>query len=488
MAVWDQLEVDQAHKTYAIVGVFSTIFCLLSLVLKERLFVGEAFLSCVTGIIVGPHALNLINPLEWTNSDYLTQEISRIVLIIQIFAVSVELPKKYMKVNARSVVVLLLFTMILGWLVTGLFAWVLFPKFSFIDGLAITAAITATDPVLAAAIVGKGKFGERIPASMRHLLSAESGANDGLAFPFVLLAVDILTNRGKPGVIVRDWFCVAILYECVFGVILGLIIGYTGRKAIEFCENKKFIDRESLLIFYILLSLMCTGFGSILGVDDLLVSFAAGAAFAWDGWFSKKSHGQHISNSIDLLLNVGYFLYFGTIIPWQDFNNKELGLHWWRLVTLGLVIIFLRRIPAALLAKPFVPAIKTWKEALFVGHFGPVGVGGIFCSIITKDAIEKHLTQGEVPMREIDSSAPYYMVLRCIWPIVCFIVVTSIVIHGFSVTAMVFYSKFQNYEFKESKSSSPTMISSVEITDEDGSKDLNEPTSNSNLHLRKVCC
>ncbi|CAM9017889.1 unnamed protein product [Wickerhamomyces anomalus] len=435
MAVWDQLEVDQAHKAYAIVGVFSTIFCLLSLVLKERLFVGEAFLSCVTGIIVGPHALNLINPLEWTNSDYLTQEISRIVLIIQIFAVSVELPKKYMKVNVRSVVVLLLFTMILGWLVTGLFAWVLFPKFSFIDGLAITAAITATDPVLAAAIVGKGKFGERIPASLRHLLSAESGANDGLAFPFVLLAVDILTNRGKPGVIVRDWFCIAILYECVFGVILGIIIGYSGRKAIEFCENKKFIDRESLLIFYILLSLMCTGFGSILGVDDLLVSFAAGAAFAWD----------------------------------------------------GLVIIFLRRIPAALLAKPFVPAIKTWKEALFVGHFGPVGVGGIFCSIITKDAIEKHLTQGEVPMREINSSAPYYMVLRCIWPIVCFIVVTSIVIHGFSVTAMVFYSKFQNYDFKESKSSSPTMVSSVEITDEDGNKALNEPTSNSNLHLRRVC-
>lgn len=464
MSVWNQLDVDQAHKTYAILGIFSILFCLLSLVLKERLFVGEAFLSTVTGIIVGPHAINLVNPLEWGNSDYLTQEISRIILIIQIFSVSVELPKKYMKINAVSVIVLLLFTMISGWLITGLFTWLIFPKFTFIDGLAITAAITATDPVLAAAIVGKGKFGERIPAYIRHLLSAESGANDGLAFPFVLLSVDILTNRGKAGIIVRDWFCIAVLYECVFGVIFGVIIGFLGRKAIIFCENRKFIDRESLLIFYILLSLICTGFGSILGVDDLLVSFAAGAAFAWDGWFSKKTHGQHLSNSIDLLLNVGYFLYFGTIIPWQDYNNKELGLYWWRLVILGLVIIFLRRIPAALMAKPFVPAIKTWKEAIFVGHFGPVGVGGIFCSIITKDAIEKHFTKGEIPIDDIDPSVPYYMVLRCIWPIVSFIVVTSILVHGFSVTAMVLYSKVQTADVNDSSPPKKTITLSTDNT------------------------
>lgn len=494
MSVWNQLDVDQAHKIYAIVGIFTTLFCLVSLVMKERLFVGEAFLATATGIIVGPHALNFVNPLEWTNPDYLTQEISRVILIVQIFAVSVELPKKYMKVNCVSVVVLLLFTMILGWLVTGLFTWIIFPDFSFIDGLAITAAITATDPVLAAAIVGKGKFGQRIPAYIRHLLSAESGANDGLAFPFVLLAVDILTNRDKPRIIVRDWFCIAILYECVFGIILGTIIGFIGRKAIKFCEDKQFIDNESFLIFYIMLSLICTGFGSILGVDDLLVSFAAGAAFAWDGWFSKKSHGQHLSNAIDLLLNVGYFMYFGTIIPWQDYNNKELGLYWWRLVLLGIVIIFLRRIPAALMSKPFVPAIKTWKEALFVGHFGPVGVGGIFCSMITKASIEKHFTDHETPLAEVTEDMPYYMVLRCIWPIVSFIVVTSIIVHGFSVTAIVFYSKVTKAEITESKTidTSATLaagntVEPIELDELSAEQDTQEmdQAGTSHLHFRR---
>ncbi|CCH43101.1 Na(+)/H(+) antiporter [Wickerhamomyces ciferrii] len=494
MAVWDQLDVNQAHKTYAVLGIFTTLFCLVSLLMKERLFVGEAFISTVTGVIVGPHAANIMNPLEWSdNPDFLTLEISRIILIVQLFAVSVELPQRYIKKHLVSLIVLLCFTMILGWVITGLFTWIIFPEFNFIDGLAITAAITATDPVLAAAIVGKGKFSERIPAYIRDLLSAESGANDGLAFPFVLLAVDILTKKGHPGIIIRDWFCIAILYECVFGVLLGTVIGYLGKKAIQFCEARNMVDKQSLLVFYITLSLICTGLGSILGVDDLLVAFAAGAAFAWDGWFVKQSEGQQLSNSIDLLLNVGYFLYFGTIIPWEDFNNKEIGLHWWRLVLLGIAIIFLRRIPAALAAKPFVPDIKSWKEALFVGHFGPVGVGGIFCSIVTKSAIEGHFTKEETPIDEIDESMPHYWVLRCIWPIVSFIVIVSILVHGFSVTAIVFYSKMKKGDVSsKTLDTNATTLEAKQQQDMESIKlnEFREATSDegigsSNLHLRR---
>ncbi|CDR47135.1 CYFA0S29e00562g1_1 [Cyberlindnera fabianii] len=464
MAVWSQLDVhDQTHRAYAIIGVCSTLFCLFSLVLKERLFIGEAITSTICGIIVGPHALNWIDPLTWGNTEYITQEVSRVVLIIQIFAISVELPRKYMKTNWVSVLILLCFTMILGWLVTSAFAFLLFPRLNFAHSLAVTAAITATDPVLAAAIVGKGKFGERVPSYLKHLISAESGANDGLAFPFVLLAVNLLTNRGHPGIIVRDWICVSLLWECVFGVCLGVVIGFVGRKAMQFCENRGFIDRESLLVIYIMLSLICTGFGTILGVDDLLVSFAAGGAFAWNGWFTSKIDGQYLSNAIDLLLNTAYFLYFGTIIPWSDFNNHEIGLDWWRLVIWALVVIFLRRIPAVIMAKPFVPAITTWSEAVFVGHFGPIGVGGIFCCFVTKTLIEAHLGYdlGEVDIE----TTPYYIVLRCIWPIVSFTVVTSIIIHGFSVTLIVLFSDYDIVKVRRKQRRGSGMITSGQLTE-----------------------
>ena len=55
-----------------------------------------------------PHAANLINPGTWGNTDQITLEFSRIVLVVQCFAVGVELPKYYMEKHWRSVVFLLI--------------------------------------------------------------------------------------------------------------------------------------------------------------------------------------------------------------------------------------------------------------------------------------------------------------------------------------------------------------------------------------------
>ncbi|ODV94352.1 hypothetical protein PACTADRAFT_51208 [Pachysolen tannophilus NRRL Y-2460] len=467
MAVWEQLSVDKAHVAYAIIGFFATLFAIVSLFLKEKLFIGEATVSTVVGIITGPKVLNWFSPSSWTsNSKYLTQEVSRIILIIQLFAVSVELPKKYLKHHFRSVALCLFFAMTFGWLITALFIFIIFNKnLNFNDALLISACITATDPVLAAAIVGKGKFGQRIPAHIRNLLSAESGANDGMAFPFVLLSTNLVVRYGHPGEIIKDWICVSILYEVVFGILLGCIIGIVGRKLIKFCEKKNLIDRESFLCFYILLSLMCTGFGSILGVDDLLVSFAAGTAFAWDGWFQRQTEESNLSNIIDILLNMVYFLYFGSIVPWDYFNDASLNLEIWRLILLGIVVIFLRRIPIFLMLKPFTPDLRTWKEAFFCGHFGPIGVGAVFCSMVATSSVEKIYlkTQTILPVGSIDndvsSTIPHSYLLTVLWPIVSFLVMTSIIIHGSSVTAMVLCSNVKKMNFtirnpQESSSSS----------------------------------
>ena len=45
---------------------------------------------------------------------------------------------------------------------------------------------------------------------------------------------------------------------------------------------RRLIDRESFLSFYFVLAIFCAGVGTLLGVDDFLVSFSAGSAFAWE--------------------------------------------------------------------------------------------------------------------------------------------------------------------------------------------------------------
>ena len=430
---WDHLDIDKPHLAYIILGGFTGLFMLCSLFVKEKLYIGEATVATICGIIFGPHAANLFNPLSWGNVDKITLECARIVLVVQCFAVGVELPKAYMERHWKSVFLLLVPVMTWGWLATSLFIWWMVPPLDWLESLVCAACVTATDPVLASSVVGKGKFAKRVPKHLRDILSAESGCNDGMAFPFIYLSYYIWAYRPDANRVALNWFCVTILYECVFGAFYGFILGYLARHAIRFAENHQLVDRESFLVFYFVLAIFCAGSGSLLGMDDLLIGFSAGVGFSNDGWFTEKTEESHVSDVIDLLLNLAFFVYFGSIVPWQDFNNHEIGLIPWRLVVIAIFVIFFRRIPAMLLFKPLIPDIKTWREALFAGHFGPIGVGAIFAAILARAELEGHDTQPERHRDLPGPGAKNYYVVEIIWPLTTFIIVSSILVHGSSI-------------------------------------------------------
>lgn len=284
---WDHLGADKPHVAYSLLGAFSIIFSLVSLFVKEKLYIGEATVATIFGVIIGPHALNWFDPSSWGNVDRITLELSRITLCVQIFAVAVELPKKYMLKHWLSILLLLLPVMTFGWLLASVFIWKLIPTLSWVEGLCIAACVTATDPVLASAVVGKGKFARRVPLHTRLLLSAESGCNDGMAFPFVYIALNCIHYVGQHGKIAFEFIVITVLYECLFGTLLGCVIGYSARHLIKFCENHNLIDRESFLSFFFFVSVLCAGLGSVLGCDELLTAFGAGCAFSWDGRYSS---------------------------------------------------------------------------------------------------------------------------------------------------------------------------------------------------------
>ena len=430
--VWEQLSVNKPHWAYLIIGGFTSLFMLVSLFVKERLYIGEATVATICGVIFGPHAANLFNPLTWGNTDQITLECSRVVLVVQCFAVGVELPKAYMERHWRSVVFLLVPVMTFGWLITSLFIWWMIEPLTWLESLACAACVTATDPVLASSVVGKGKFAKRVPRHLRDLLSAESGCNDGMAFPFIYLSFYMIQYRPHTSEVAYHWFCNTVLYECIFGATYGVLIGYIGRHMIKWADRRGLIDRESFLVFYFVLALFCAGTGATLGTDDLLVGFAAGVGFSNDGWFTQKTEESHVSNVIDLLLNLAYFVYLGSIIPWEQYNAPNLGLTPWRLVVIALFVIFFRRIPIMLALKPLIPDIKTWREALFAGHFGPIGVGAIFAAILLRAELETDTT---VPLAVIpdDPSSHNYYIVHIVWPLTTFLVVTSILVHGSSI-------------------------------------------------------
>ena len=404
---------------------------LVSLFVKQRLYIGEATVATICGIIFGPHAANLFDPASWGNVDQITLECSRIVLVVQCFAIGVELPRAYMERHWRSVTFLLVPVMAFGWLVTSVFIWWMIKPLTWLESLCCAACVTATDPVLASSVVGKGKFAKRVPKHLRDLLSAESGCNDGMAFPFIYLALYLLKYRPHAGGVIYHWVCFTILYECVLGAVFGFLVGYAGRHAIKWAHKRDMVDRESFLVFYFVLALFCAGSGSILGLDDLLVGFAAGVGFSNDGWFQEKTEESHVSNVIDLLLNLAYFVYFGAIIPWAQFNEPQLGITPARLVVIAVLVILFRRIPIMVALKPIIPDIKTWREALFAGHFGPIGVGAIFVAILARAELE---TDSTTPLEQLPGpGSKNYTIIQVIWPITTFLVISSILVHGSSI-------------------------------------------------------
>lgn len=90
--------------------------------------------------------------------------------------------------------------------------------------------------------MGKGKFAKRVPGHLRNILSAESGSNDGMAFPFLYIALYIILDNYNAAEAIKDFFLITVLYEVLMGTVLGAIIGIVWRKAIKFAERRYKFD------------------------------------------------------------------------------------------------------------------------------------------------------------------------------------------------------------------------------------------------------
>lgn len=429
--VFEELSTSQPHVGLACLGFGLIIIASAALALKQRSDISEIILAVIYGLIVGPHCLDWLRPYKWGDTNYITLELSRIVMNIQIFSASAELPPKYIRKNMISLAMVLGPIMVVGYMLNSVFIWKLLPPLRWVEALVVAGCVTATDPVLASAVIANSDFANSLPPRITQLLSAESASNDGMALPFMMLPVHILLHEHHPNEIAKDFIVLTVLYEVLFGCVLGAVLGFVFRHVFKFFGKWYEIKGEFMMAFNIIMGLWCAGLGSLLGVDDFLVSFFAGAAFSWDHWAHEKTADTDITGFIDLLINTAYFIYFGAVIPWEQFNQGSLGMPVWRLIVIAILILVGRRIPAILLLKPVIPAIKSWKDALICGHFGPIGVAAIYMALLATSRLEDH---GNVPLDSIPTgNVEGRNVLDRIWPITCFMVVSSVAVHGISV-------------------------------------------------------
>ncbi|KAI9245702.1 Cation/H+ exchanger [Phascolomyces articulosus] len=402
----------------AALGGFCIVFGLYSLVIKEKLYISEAVVATLCGLLIRIIATNDSTPL-WENQNDLNRQFSRIVIAIQVMATGVALPKKYLWKEWKSLMTLLIPVMSWMWLISGACVWWLLPDLKFLEALMIASCFTPTDPVLANSIV-QGHFAEKyVPQHIRHLIAAESGANDGLGFPFLFLAIYLI--QFSTGDALAVWGYKVMFYEIAVSIACGAIVGYLGRKLLRFSHEKKLVDEESFALYPVILALFLVGTLGLLGSDDLLACFIAGNSFTWDGWYHVETkNAAEIMKSIEMLLNLSIFMYIGFIMPWSSW--VEIGFS--RLLLMAILVHLFRRLPViVLLYKKFIPSIRSISEAVFTGWFGPMGVGSMFYCAVAVEIIQNN----------IDNAIFSNQVAKYTEPIVYFIVLTSIIFHGLSI-------------------------------------------------------
>jgi NhaP-type Na+/H+ or K+/H+ antiporter len=436
---WSQLELTPPHLTYLVITSFLLIYALFSVLVRNRLHLSEPPLATLWGIIVGPRGFNVLTPYKWGFSDDVVQEFTRIIVGVQCFAVGLELPEHYFKKKWRDVLMLLGPVMTFGWVICAAFIGIIFET-DIATALIISACLTPTDPVLAASVLANSQFSTRVPKRIRDLLSAESGCNDGVSFPFLYVGLSILT-RSTIGGAVKKWFFITILYQCVLGVVIGLSIGYAFNLAYRFSHDRGMMGRASYLAFYFLLAIFSVGLASTLGVDDFLVAFCAGIGFSHNG--NCPTEDTRLPVVIDLMLNSTMFVFFGAMIPWESFNRLD-SITPFRLIAVLILILLFRRIPVvySLYKMKLLPHVHTSTEALFAGHFGPMGVGALFLAMEARAQLE---TDTSIPLPKPPTDLPIekQRTVVLVWPIICFVVLGSTMVHGLSTLAISVSGHFQ---------------------------------------------
>jgi NhaP-type Na+/H+ or K+/H+ antiporter len=173
--------------------------------LKSYALLSEPFVACAFGIIFGPLGAGWINPQAWSVDTRLIElEVARYTIAVQVVNVGTDLPTPFLRAHWSSILSSITVVMAAMWFISSALVLAVFPELSVLQATLTGACITPTDPVLSSVLV-HGRFAEHyVPENVRHLLSAESAANDGLALP--LVALPLLLLQFPAGAAIGRWF------------------------------------------------------------------------------------------------------------------------------------------------------------------------------------------------------------------------------------------------------------------------------------------
>jgi NhaP-type Na+/H+ or K+/H+ antiporter len=291
-----------------------------------------------------------------------------IVLFNGATRVNLRVLRGQMQLPGRLLVLALPLTILFGVLAATL----VLPGLSLWEAGALACILAATDTGLAERIVSS----PRVPACIREALNAESGLSDGLVVPFLVLFISLTkADTAGPGFL----FLRVAAQQIGFGIPIGAAVGFVGGWFLGLARRRGWASEPFQQIAMVALAPLCWILSKPLGTSAFIAAFTAGIAVQ-TGFREAAAGIVEFSENEGRLLHMFVFFFFGT-----SAGSVLADLHLAPVLYAILSLTVVRMLPVAI---SMIGTRLSAASVLFLGWFGPRGLGSIVLGLVAAQEIQ----------------------------------------------------------------------------------------------------
>ncbi|HJS20834.1 MAG TPA: sodium:proton antiporter [Anaerolineales bacterium] len=333
-----------------------------------RFSVTMPMIFVVVGAVIGAHGLGLF---EYGLTSSSLETLTEVTLALLLFADAVTLDFNKVKADAQLPTRLLVIGLPLTILLGGLAAYTFFPLEGIGFALLLGTILAPTDAALGLPIFNN----PRVPVRIRRALNVESGLNDGIASPlvvlFIALELEQLTSTGG------NWVLSA-LSEITIGVVAGILFGLAGGFLYRWAVERNLTSHTARQIGNPALALLVYFAAGALHGNGFVAVFMAGLLFGYTSRHLLHEATEYTEIS-GTLLSLFVWSLFGAalVIPLLLQFNLQAFLF----ALLSLTVVRMLPVAIALIRTGVRPDTK-----LMMGWLGPRGLASVVFMLMAYEA------------------------------------------------------------------------------------------------------
>ncbi len=334
--------------------------------------VTSAMVFVAIGVLVGPLVIDEVTSAP---TGATVRTVAEATLAVVLFADASRIKLRALKRESAVPVRLLGIGLPLTIAAGAALAALIFDQLSVTEAIVLAVLLAPTDAALGEAVVTE----PRLPSRIRQGLNVESGLNDGICVPLLLIALaaaDVEEKAASSHHAIR-----IVLEEIGYGILGGIATGLAAAAVVAFADRRDLIAGSWLQVIPIAGAALAYGIAAALGGSGFIAAFVAGAIFG--ALVSRESEqASRLNEEIGELLGGVTFLLFGAVLLGPALKHVSWQIALYAVLSLTLV----RMLPVA------IALIGTRAERPtvgFLGWFGPRGLASIVFAVIVVE--EAHL-------------------------------------------------------------------------------------------------